>query len=61
MAKKFENIENIGKLITDGLVPELIKKVGAAEKSASEILKKLAELENARLAKKIEEIGRAHV
>lgn len=54
MAKKFENIENIGKLITDGLVPELIKKVGAAEKSASEILKKLAELENARLAKKIE-------
>ncbi len=54
MAKKFENIENIGKLITDGLVSELIKKVGAAEKSASEILKKLAELENARLAKKIE-------
>ncbi len=55
MAKKFENIENIGKLITDGLVSELIKKVSTAEKSASEILKKLAELENAKLAKKIEE------
>ncbi len=54
MAKKFENIENIGKLITDGLIPELLKKVGAAEKSASDILKKLAALENARLAKKIE-------
>ncbi|MDE7440302.1 MAG: hypothetical protein K2N23_07335, partial [Clostridia bacterium] len=55
MAKKFENIENIGKLITDGLVSELIKKVSTAEKAASDILKKLSELENAKLAKKIEE------
>ena len=55
MAKKFENIENIGKLITDGLVSELIKKIGVAEKSAADILKKLSELENAKLAKRIEE------
>lgn len=55
MAKKYENIENIGKLITDGLVSELVKKVAIAEKTASDILKKLSELENAKLAKKIEE------
>ena len=55
MAMKYENIENIGKLISDGLVSELIKRVSAAEKSASDILKKLSELENAKLAKKIEE------
>ena len=55
MAMKYENIENIGKLISGGLVSELIKKVSSAEKSASDILKKLSELENAKLAKKIEE------
>ena len=55
MAMKYENIENIGKLITDGLVAELMKKVGTAEKSASDILKKLSDLENAKLAKRIEE------
>lgn len=55
MAKKYENIENIGKLITDGLVTELVKKVSVAEKTANDILKKLSELENAKLAKKIEE------
>ena len=59
MAKKYENIENIGKLITDGLVTELVKKVSVAEKTANDILKKLSELENAKLAKK--KIGRAHV
>ena len=55
MAMKYENIENIGKLISGGLVSELIKKVSSAEKSASDILKKLSELENAKLAKRIEE------
>ena len=55
MAMKYENIENIGKLISDGLVSELIKKVSTAEKSISDILKKLSELENAKLAKKLEE------
>lgn len=55
MAMKYENIENIGKLVSGGLIPEMIKKVSSAEKLASDILKKLAELENAKLAKKIEE------
>ena len=55
MAKKYENIENIGKLISGGAVAELTKKVGTAEKKISDILKKLTELENAKLAKKIEE------
>lgn len=55
MAKKYENIENIGKLISDGTVAELSKKIGSAEKQAVDILKKLSDLENAKLAKKIEE------
>lgn len=54
MAKKYENIENI-RLTTDGVIDELIKKIVVAEKSASDILKKLSELENAKLAKRIEE------
>lgn len=55
MAKKYENIENIGKLIKGGSIDELSKKVSAAEKQAAEILKKLSELENAKLAKKLAE------
>lgn len=55
MAKKYENIENIGKLISDGHVSELFKKVGQAEKHVSEILKKLAELDSAQTAKRREE------
>ena len=55
MAMKYENIENIGKLISEGLVSELVKKVSTAEKTTSDILKKLSELETAKLAKKIEE------
>lgn len=55
MAKKFENIENIGKLISDGLIAELSKKISVAEKRTSDILKKLSELENAKIAKKLEE------
>ena len=51
MAKKYENIENIGKLISDGTVAELSKKIGSAEKQAVDILKKLSDLENAKLAK----------
>ena len=34
---KYENIENIGKLIKGGALAELTKKVLSAEKSASEI------------------------
>ena len=55
MAKKYENIENIGRLISDGSVAELNKKIGLAEKQVAEISKKLTELENAKLAKKFEE------
>lgn len=55
MAKKYENIENIGKLITGGAISELNKKVASAEKQAYDILKKLTELENAQTAKKQEE------
>lgn len=55
MAMKYANIENIGKLISGGAVTELTKKVGVAEKQAADILKKLSELENAKIAKKLEE------
>lgn len=65
MAKKYENIENISKLISGGAVAELSKKVSGAEKSASDILKKLNDMEAAIKQKKLEEeqaeIGRAHV
>ncbi|MDE6598200.1 MAG: translation initiation factor IF-2 [Clostridia bacterium] len=59
MAKKYENIENIGALITGGAISELSKKVIAAEKKATEILKKLSDLENEKIAKKIEEEKKA--
>lgn len=55
MAKKYENIENIGKLISGGAVVELSKKVSAAEKTVAEILKKLNDLEAAAQKKKYEE------
>ncbi len=55
MAKKFENIENINKLLKDGLITELSKKISAAEKEASEILKKLNDIEADILAKRQEE------
>ncbi|MDE6355914.1 MAG: translation initiation factor IF-2 [Clostridia bacterium] len=55
MAKKYENIENINKLVTGGAVTELSQKVTAAEKVASDILKKLNDLEEAAKRKKIEE------
>ena len=55
MAKKYENIENIGKLISSGAISELSKKISAAERLASEVLKKLNEIEAAKLQAKIEE------
>jgi translation initiation factor IF-2 len=55
MAKKYENIENINKLISGGAVAELSKKVSAAEKSAFDILKKLNDIEAAIKQKKLEE------
>ena len=55
MAKKYENIENIGKLISGGAVAELSKKISGAEKAASDILKKLNEIETAIRNKRYEE------
>ncbi len=55
MATKYEDIENIGKLISDGRIPDFSKKVGAAEKKVADILKKLSDLEKEKQAKKIEE------
>ena len=55
MAKKYENIENIGKLISDGAVSELSKKISAAERAVSDVLKKLNDFEAAKLQAKLEE------
>lgn len=55
MAKKYENIESISKLISSGAFAELSKKISAAERTASEVLKKLNEIEAAKLQAKIEE------
>lgn len=55
MAKKYENIENIGKLISGGAVSELSKKVSGAEKTAADILKKINDMEAALHKKKLDE------
>ncbi len=54
MARKYENIENINRLITDGAVGELSKKISGAERTVSEILKKLNDIEAAIKQKKLE-------
>ncbi|MGN0812033.1 MAG: translation initiation factor IF-2 [Candidatus Coproplasma sp.] len=55
MAKNYENIVNISKVLSDGTANDLIKKVASAEKTVSDILKRLTELDNARIAKRAEE------
>lgn len=55
MTKKYEYIDNIGKIISGGTIAELSKKVSAAERTATELLKKLNDIESARLAAKLEE------
>lgn len=55
MAKKYENIENIGNLISGGAIAELSQKISGAEKTANGILKKLNELETAGILKKQQE------
>ncbi|MGN0804837.1 MAG: translation initiation factor IF-2 [Candidatus Coproplasma sp.] len=55
MAKNYENILNVAKLLSDGTINELSKKVSSAEKTTGEILKRLAELDNERIAKRAEE------
>ncbi len=59
MANKYENAENIGKLISGGALSELGKKVNASEKRMSEILKKLSDMESAIQAAKKQEEERA--
>lgn len=54
MAKKYENIEKIGQLISGGAIAELSRKISGAERSVSDILKKLNELEAAARQKKAE-------
>ncbi|MGN1104531.1 MAG: translation initiation factor IF-2 N-terminal domain-containing protein, partial [Candidatus Coproplasma sp.] len=55
MAKNYENIVNISKVLSDGTANNLIKKVSSAEKTVGDILKRLTELDNARIAKRAEE------
>lgn len=55
MAKNYENIVNISKMLSDGKVADFSKKVSSVEKTVGEILKRLAELDNARIAKRAEE------
>ncbi|MGN1060592.1 MAG: translation initiation factor IF-2 [Candidatus Coproplasma sp.] len=55
MAKNYENIVNISKVLSDGTANELLKKVSSAEKTVGDILKRLNELDNARIAKRAEE------
>lgn len=49
---KYETIEQIGKLITEGSLPELKKKVLSAEKSVLDVIKKLNDLEKSAQAEK---------
>ena len=52
---KYENIENVVKILSDGKIGELSKKVSAVEKTAYDVMKKLSDLNNARIAKIAEE------
>ena len=51
---KYENIENISKMLGDGSFSELSKKISAVEKSAFDVIKKLSALENERAKKQAE-------
>ncbi len=52
---KYENIINVAKILTEGTATELSKKVGAAERAAADILKRLSDMESAIIAKRAEE------
>ena len=55
MANKYVNIEEIGKILSGGVINELGKNVTAAEKTVQNILKQLSDLDAAQAAKKLEE------
>ncbi|MCM1545662.1 MAG: translation initiation factor IF-2 [Clostridiales bacterium] len=52
---KYENILTIDKILKEGTINELSKKVSSAERTAADILKRFNELENARKAMRAEE------
>ena len=52
---KYENIVNVAKMLSEGTLSDLVKKVTSAERSAGDIIKKLSEMDNARIAKRQEE------
>lgn len=52
---KYENIVTIDKFLKEGTITELSKKVSSAERTAADILKRINELDNARIAKRAEE------
>ena len=51
---KYESIVYISKLLQDGTINDLSKKISTAERTAADISKRLAELESARIAKRAE-------
>ena len=52
---KYENILSIDKILKEGTLGELSKKVSSAERTAADILKRFNELENARKAMRAED------
>ena len=52
---KYENIENISKMLSDGSFNELTKKISSVEKSAYDVIKKLSVLQADMAAKQAEE------
>ena len=51
---KYENIENISRMLSDGSFTELSKKISSVEKSAFDVIKKLSVLESERAKKQAE-------
>lgn len=56
---KYENVANISKMLSDGVANDLTKKVSAAERTVNDILRRLAELDNAQALKRAEEERKA--
>lgn len=52
---KYENIENISKMLSDGSFTELTKKISSVEKSAYDVIKRLSALEADMAARQAEE------
>ena len=59
MAKKYENLENATKIVSGGNLSDLSKRIAAAEKKAADVMKKLNDVEAARLQARLEAEQRA--